>query len=618
MAEIDSSGWGSFSHGWAREPSRIVRQPLDANLLLPWLLKKVSAGETVIVPRLDDLPEEAAVDRESFRRHGTKSNVTIPIFAGSEVVGGVGFATMYREREWPPRVVEQLRLVAEIFGYALERKKRVAEIHRLRDELTHVSRVTTVGQLATSIAHELNQPLAAIMNNTEAAQLLLGSDHPNLEETREALKGVIYDAGRASDIVARFRQLFKRRELRESRLSANELFETVERILRSAATIKNVMLHFSIAPSLPHFAADRILIQQVLLNLLLNDFDSVCATEGPCEIEAVAAPGDPGFVNFAVLDTWCRYRAASHASFVLCTKPGRHLHPWSRRSESSLKPAPRLLALRAATHGDEQVAALINRVLHTKPKGATHWSVRLVAEETGISKSTVGRYFKLFGLQPHRSKSFKLSTDPFFVEKVRDIVSLYLNPPDHALVLCVDEKSQIQALERTQPTLPLGLGYVEGVTHDYFRNGTTTLFAALNVLDGSVITQCKPRHRHQEFLSFLQHLGHNVLTDLDVHLILDNYATHKHPKIKAWLARHPRYHLHFTPTYASWLNQVERWFALITQRAIRRGSFKNVRQLIKQIDDFVTHYNSKTCPFIWTATADSILEKISRICSIIN
>ena len=165
---------------------------------------------------------------------------------------------------------------------------------------------------------------------------------------------------------------------------------------------------------------------------------------------------------------------------------------------------------RPRTHGDEQVAALINRVLHTKPKGATHWSVRLVAEETGISKSTVGRYFKLFGLQPQRSKSFKLSTDPFFVEKVRDIVGLYLNPPDHALVLCVDEKSQVQALERTQPILPLGLGYVEGVTHDYFRHGTTTLFAALNVLDGSVITQCKPRHRHQEFLAFLQHLDHNI------------------------------------------------------------------------------------------------------------
>ena len=273
---------------------------------------------------------------------------------------------------------------------------------------------------------------------------------------------------------------------------------------------------------------------------------------------------------------------------------------------------------RPRTHGDEQVAALINRVLHTKPKGATHWSVRLVAEETGISKSTVGRYFKLFGLQPHRSKSFKLSTDPFFVEKVRDIVGLYLNPPDHALVLCVDEKSQVQALERTQPILPLGLGYVEGVTHDYFRHGTTTLFAALNVLDGSVITQCKPRHRHQEFLAFLQHLDRNIPADLEVHLVVDNYATHKHAKIKAWLARHPRYHLHFTPTYASWLNQVERWFALITQRAIRRGSFRSVRELINQIDDFVSHYNSNSRPFIWTATADSILEKISRICSVIN
>jgi putative transposase len=173
-------------------------------------------------------------------------------------------------------------------------------------------------------------------------------------------------------------------------------------------------------------------------------------------------------------------------------------------------------------------------------------------------------------------------------------------------------------LERTQPTLPLGLGYVEGVTHDYFRHGTTTLFAALNVLDGSVITQCKPRHRHQEFLAFLQHLDRNIPADLDVHLVVDNYATHKHPKVKAWLARHPRYHLHFTPTYASWLNQVERWFTLITQRAIRHGSFRNVRQLIKQIEDFVTHYNSKSRPFIWTATADSILEKINRICSIIN
>jgi putative transposase len=241
-----------------------------------------------------------------------------------------------------------------------------------------------------------------------------------------------------------------------------------------------------------------------------------------------------------------------------------------------------------------------------------------VAEETGISKSTVARYFTLFGLQPHRRKSFKLSTDPFFVEKVRDVVGLYLNPPDKALVLCVDEKSQVQALERTQPVLPMGLGYVKGVTHDYYRHGTTTLFAALNVLDGSVITQCKPRHRHQEFLSFLNHLDRNIPAALAVHLIADNYATHKHPRIKAWLARHPRYHIHYTPTYASWLNQVERWFGLITQRAIRRGSFRSVSDLIRQIDSFVTHYNASSKPFIWTATADSVFDKLQRLCKVIN
>ena len=273
---------------------------------------------------------------------------------------------------------------------------------------------------------------------------------------------------------------------------------------------------------------------------------------------------------------------------------------------------------RPRTYGDEQVAGLINRVLHSRPAAATHWSVRSVAAQTGISKSTVARYFALFGLQPHRSKSFKLSTDPFFVEKVRDVVGLYLNPPDKALVLCVDEKSQIQALERTQPVLPMGLGYVEGVTHDYYRHGTTTLFAALNVLDGSVISQCKPRHRHQEFLAFLNHLDRNVPAELEVHLIADNYATHKHPRVKAWLARHPRYHLHYTPTYASWLNQVERWFALITQQAIRRGSFRSVRELVHKIDQYVTHYNLAQPPFVWTATADSILEKLQRLCKLIN
>src|SRR6266403_4969783 len=273
---------------------------------------------------------------------------------------------------------------------------------------------------------------------------------------------------------------------------------------------------------------------------------------------------------------------------------------------------------RPRSHSDEQVAALLRKVLHSKPAAATHWSVRSVAAHTGISKSTVARYFALFGLQPHRSKSFKLSTDPFFVEKVRDIVGLYLNPPNKALVLCVDEKSQIQALERTQPLLPLGLGYLEGVTHDYFRHGTTTLFAALNGLDGAVITQCKPRHRHQEFLAFLNHLDHQVPAALAVHLIADNYATHKHPRVKAWLARHPRYHIHYTPTYSSWLNQVERWFGLITHRAIRRGSFRSVRQLVQKIDQYVAHHNEHRRPFVWTATADSILDKLQRLCKLIN
>jgi len=273
---------------------------------------------------------------------------------------------------------------------------------------------------------------------------------------------------------------------------------------------------------------------------------------------------------------------------------------------------------RPRTHDDAQVAELIKLVLEHKPEHATQWSVRSAATASGISKSAVGRYFALFGLQPHRSRSFKLSTDPFFVEKVRDIAGLYLNPPDKALVLCVDEKSQVQALERTQPVLPMGLGYVEGVTHDYFRHGTTTLFAALDVLDGKVITMCKPRHRHQEFLAFLDHLDRGVPSGLDIHLVADNYGTHKHPKVKAWLARRPRYHIHYTPTYASWLNQVERWFGLITQQAIRRGSFRSVGELVQKIDAYVAHYNLHKRPFVWTATADSILAKLRRLCKVIN
>jgi transposase len=273
---------------------------------------------------------------------------------------------------------------------------------------------------------------------------------------------------------------------------------------------------------------------------------------------------------------------------------------------------------RPRKHGDDKVAALLRTVLQSKPEVATHWTIRSAAAQTGIAKSTVGRYFALFAVQPHRSRSFKLSTDPFFVEKVRAIVGLYLNPPDKALVLCVDEKSQIQALERTQPILPMGLGYAEGVTHDYFRHGTVTLFAALDIVTGGVISQCKPRHRHQEFLSFLKHLDRNTPAAMELHLIADNYATHKHPQVKAWLARHPRFHLHFTPTYSSWLNQVERWFGLITQQAIRRGSFRNVRQLVEKIEQYVAHYNEHKRPFVWTATADSILSKVERICKLIN
>jgi putative transposase len=267
---------------------------------------------------------------------------------------------------------------------------------------------------------------------------------------------------------------------------------------------------------------------------------------------------------------------------------------------------------------DENVAFLIRKTLNTKPIDGTHWTIRSIAKETKLSRPTVHRIWKAFGLQPHRQRHFKLSTDPFFVEKVRDIVGLYLNPPDKAMVLCVDEKSQIQALDRTQPLLPMGLGYVEGVTHDYVRHGTTTLFAALDIASGQVLTRCKRRHRHQEYLDFLKEIDANVPQDLDIHLVVDNYCTHKHSKIKRWLAAHPRYQVHYTPTYASWLNQVEIWFNLITQRAIRRGTFRSVKELISKIDQFVQHYNLNTRPFVWTATADSILEKIKRLCQSIS
>lgn len=274
---------------------------------------------------------------------------------------------------------------------------------------------------------------------------------------------------------------------------------------------------------------------------------------------------------------------------------------------------------RPRTLKEEDLSRLLDKTLLEKPPGeATHWSVRTAAEATGLSKSTVQRIWSSLSIQPHRQRTFKLSNDPFFIEKVVDICGLYLDPPQNALVLCVDEKSQIQALERSQPMLPLDLGYVEGITHNYYRHGTTTLFAALDIKTGEVIAACKSRHRHQEFLAFLKHIDSSVPMHMSVHLVMDNYSTHKHAKVRAWLAARPRFHVHFTPTYSSWLNQVETWFRLISQRAIRRGSFKSVKELIARIERFVAHYNKKSRPFAWTATSDSIFKKLHRLLSKIN
>jgi transposase len=260
----------------------------------------------------------------------------------------------------------------------------------------------------------------------------------------------------------------------------------------------------------------------------------------------------------------------------------------------------------------ELEAALIERTLHTTPKNATHWSVRLMARDQGVSPATVQRIWKKHHLQPHLVESFKFSTDPEFVAKVRDIVGLYLNPPDKAIVLSVDEKSQIQALDRTQPILPLRPGLPERQTHDYERHGTTTLFAALDVDAGKIIGQCQPRHRHQEFINFLEKVDAETDSSLDVHLILDNYGTHKHPDVKKWFTDHPRYHVHFTPTSASWLNQVERWFAEITRKRIRRGTFRSVRDLERAIREYIRDNNKAPQPFEWVANANTILKKVRK------
>jgi transposase len=260
----------------------------------------------------------------------------------------------------------------------------------------------------------------------------------------------------------------------------------------------------------------------------------------------------------------------------------------------------------------DKVAAIIEQTLRDCPAGATHWSCRTMAKEQGVSKATVNRIWQSHQIKPHRTKGFKLSRDPRFLEKLTDVVGLYLNPPEKALVLCVDEKSQIQALDRTQPGLPLKKGRCGTMTHDYKRNGTTTLFAALEVLQGKVVGQCYGRHRHQEFLKFLKRLDQEFPQDLKLHVVMDNYGTHKHPRVQNWIKRHRRFIPHFIPTSSSWLNLVERWFGELTGKRIRRGVFVSVEDLKQAIEEFLSAWNADPKPFVWTATVDSIVEKLNR------
>lgn len=278
--------------------------------------------------------------------------------------------------------------------------------------------------------------------------------------------------------------------------------------------------------------------------------------------------------------------------------------------EALKKDAPR--PGRTRTIGDDEVARVVDMTTQRKPENATHWSTRTMAEATGVSAASIRRIWRAHGLKPHLERTFKVSNDPLFAEKLEAIVGLYLNPPEHAIVLCADEKSQIQALDRTQPGLPLKKGRCGTMTHDYKRNGTATLFAALDTFDGSVISMCDDRHRHQEWLRFLRVIDYVTPDDRQIHLIVDNYATHKHPKVQRWLARHPRFHVHFTPTGCSWLNMVERFFRDLTQHRLRRGVFRDVEELIAAIGGYIDCHNRKPKPFIWTAKATDILEKVKR------
>lgn len=348
----------------------------------------------------------------------------------------------------------------------------------------------------------------------------------------------------------------------------------------------------------------------------------------------VAAPVELSDDERATLERWSRGRSTPsrlvlRAKIVLAAAAGkrndqiavdldtrpRTVGVWRKRFASSRlagieKDAPR--GGRPPTQRDGQARKIVEATTQTKPAAATHWSTRTLAAHLNVDRSMVQRVWKANGLKPHLTKTFKLSNDKQFVEKVVDVVGLYLNPPEHAMVFSCDEKSQIQALDRTQPGLPMKKGRCGTMTHDYKRHGTTTLFAAMELAQGKLITECMPRHRHQEWLRFLKKIDAQTPAELDLHLIVDNYGTHKHPKVNAWLKKHPRFHMHFIPTSSSWLNLIERWFRELTDKMIRRGAFKSVEKLIEAIMRFVQNHNDQPKSFVWTAKAEDILAKVSR------